>query len=243
MRENCGINFQENTRYSRRAGMGAHHKPKKPEPGKTYPGAKKMKLPYPKADETLNLHALLRARRSVRSYDHEYIMELRHLACLLWAASGVREEAAGKRLRMAPSAGALYPLETYVVANRVEMLTPGIYHYLPEEHALELVKPGLFADDAKQASLGVPMLSACSAVVVWSAVFDRTRSRYSERAFRYIYLDCGHAAQNLALEAVNLGLSSCQIGSYFDDEWDTLLGLEPQSESVIYLSVAGKEKA
>lgn len=236
------MNFQDNTRYSRRKGMGAHHKPKKPEAVKTYPGAKKLKLPYPKADETNNLHALLHARRSVRSYDHEAIMELRQLACLLWAAAGVSEDSAGKRLRTAPSAGALYPLEIYVVVNRVEMLTPGIYHYLPEEHALELVKPGLLAAEAERASLAGPMVSAASAVIAWSAVFDRTRSRYSERAFRYIYLDCGHAAQNLALEAVNLGLSTCQLGAYFDDEWDALLELDPAYESVIYLSVAGKEK-
>lgn len=86
------------------------------------------------------------------------------------------------------------------------------------------------------------MVEKADVVFIWSAVFDRSKWKYKQRAYRYIYLDAGHIAQNLALAAVALGLGSCQIAAIYDDEANDLPGLDGTGESVIYMSVVGRPK-
>jgi SagB-type dehydrogenase family enzyme len=76
-------------------------------------------------------------------------------------------------------------------------------------------------------------------VFIWTAVFQRTKWKYGQRAYRYIYLDAGHIAENLALAAVSLGLGSCQIGALFDEEINQIIGVDGKEESVLYMTVAG----
>ncbi|MFQ6038793.1 MAG: SagB/ThcOx family dehydrogenase, partial [Candidatus Aminicenantales bacterium] len=161
------------------------------------------------------------------------------LSQLLWATQGITREEMGFAFRVCPSAGALYPVETYVVLHKVKGLDPGIYHYAVLDHHLERIKSGDFRMPVARAALDQDMAFAASAVFVWTAVFGRAKWKYGQRAYRYVYLDAGHIAQNLALAAVGLNLGTCQIGALYDEEVNALLEVDGVEESVVYMSVVG----
>jgi SagB-type dehydrogenase family enzyme len=125
------------------------------------------------------------------------------------------------------------------VINNVTGLPAGIYHYNIAKHVLEELVLGNFSREIANAALAQNMCMTAPAVIVWSAIFERSRWKYRQRAFRYIYLDAGHIAQNLALSATSIGLGSCQIGAIYDDEVNALLGIDGVEESAIYLSAVG----
>jgi SagB-type dehydrogenase family enzyme len=204
---------------------------------KEYPDKTRFSLPKPYA-ETVSLHEALRKRRSIRRYTPRPLT-IDQLSYLLWATAGIQRSEGDFHFRPAPSAGALYPIETYIVVNNVEGLTKGIYHYATRPHALEELKSGDFARDIVRATMGQRMHADAPVTFIWTAIFQRSKFRYHERAYRYIHLDAGHIAQNLALAAVGLGLGSCQVGAYFDDEVNGLIGVDGTEESVIYMSVVG----
>jgi SagB-type dehydrogenase family enzyme len=161
------------------------------------------------------------------------------LAFLLWASTGIQRTEHGYEFRTAPSAGALYPIETYIAANNVEEVEEGIYHYNIKDHLLEEIKVGNFGGQLAHAALDQEMCVDSSVVFIWTAVFRRSTWKYSQRAFRYIYLDAGHIAQNLALAAVSLGCGSCEVGAFFDDEINSIVNIAEADESTICLSVVG----
>jgi len=157
----------------------------------------------------------------------------------LWATQGITRRIHGHAFRTAPSAGALYPVETYLSLFNIENIEPGIYHYAVETHELERLQSGDFRRKTAQAALDQDMAFAANAVFIWTAVFPRSKWKYKQRAYRYVYLDAGHIAGNLTLAAVALGLGSCQIAALYDDEANALLGIEGEKESVLYMSVLG----
>ena len=124
-------------------------------------------------------------------------------------------------------------------AKNVEGLDRGLYHYDIKLHLLEELKAGDFSVLLTEACLGQEMLLSAAAVFIWSGLFFRSKWKYKQRAYRYVYLDCGHIAQNLALCASTLGLGSCQVGAFYDDEVNSILGLDGEKESSIYLTVVG----
>ncbi|WNZ30346.1 MAG: SagB/ThcOx family dehydrogenase [Candidatus Bathyarchaeota archaeon] len=139
----------------------------------------------------------------------------------------------GYEFRNSPSAGALYPIETYLFAKKVDTIDMGLYHYNIKSHLLEELKTGDFSDYLANSCLGQSMLSFAAVVLVWSAVFSRSKWKYKQRAYLYIYLDCGHIAQNLALTATSIGLGSCQIEAFYADEINALIDLDGTKESTI----------
>ena len=153
---------------------------------------------------------------------------------------GITRRERGYEFRTAPSAGALYPIETYLGVNAVDGVQPGIYHYSVRDHALEQVRKGALGVEVARAALDQAMCARAPLVFMWTAVFERSRWKYDERAYRYVYLDAGHIAQNMALAAVSLGLGSCQIAATYDDEVNELLGVDGEEESVLYMSVVGR---
>jgi SagB-type dehydrogenase family enzyme len=193
-------------------------------------------LPPPKLTGTLPLEETLAARRSVRSY-RSTALTWQEIGQLLWAAQGVTLNRAPSllSLRSAPSAGALYPLETYVVTGE------GLYHYLPATHAVlpnpqfglrqALWEPGLKQDYIRDAP----------AVFVLAAVYQRTAARYGARAARYVHMEAGHAAENLLLQAVALGLGGVVIGAFYDDQVQEVLSL-PEEQQPLYLIPVGHPK-
>jgi SagB-type dehydrogenase family enzyme len=238
-----GDSFQKGTKYFRDRLSSKPDWSNKPEPYKEYPGALKIQLPSPDAmaAKASSLAECLRKRASVREFSGEPLDKLT-LSFLFWASGGIRTKSkvrSGFEFRTAPSAGALYPIETYVVANRVHGVESGIYHYSVREHSLELLRQGNFGQDVSFAALEQRMCQDAAVVFIWTAIFERTRWKYGQRAYRYVYLDVGHIAQNLALAAAGIGLGSCQIGALFDDEVNAIIGVDGKDESVIYMSAVG----
>jgi SagB-type dehydrogenase family enzyme len=234
-----GDQFQEETKYSRDRMSGRTLDwPKQPKLYKTYPDKPKHKLPDASALLSLPLGEVLKNRKSVRTFSDKPIC-LEKLSCLLWACAGISRKERGYEFRTAPSAGALYPIETYIVVNRAEGIAPGVYHYAVCGHELELLKEGHCGEQTARAALGQTQCMEAPVVFIWTAVFQRTKWKYGQRAYRYIYLDAGHIAENLALAAVSLGLGSCQIGALFDEEINQIIGVDGKEESVLYMTVAG----
>lgn len=170
------------------------------------------KLPQPLLHGGDPLQSVLARRRSVREYSDEPLT-LDELSQLLWAAQGVT---APEGLRAAPSAGALYPLTPYVVIGNVEGLPVGVYKHDPVVHLLALVAEGDRRAELADAALGQECVAAAAAVIVLGGVYGRTTRKYGERGRRYVHQEVGHAAQNVCLEAVALGLGTVVVGA-FDD--------------------------
>ncbi len=235
----AGERFQQETKYHRKS-PGEDRSGPSPRPPlyKDYPGARKVRLPPPGTPALFSLAEVLSRRRSVRDYSPRP-MHQRDVSFLLWASSGIQRVESGHAFRTVPSAGALYPVDTYVIAHRVEGIAQGVYHYGVRDHQLEEIASGDFRADLLRAALFQEFCSEAGAAFVWTAVFGRATWKYRQRAFRYVYLDAGHIAQNLALAAVGLGLGTCQVAAFFDDEMNALLGVDGVEESVIYMSAVG----
>jgi SagB-type dehydrogenase family enzyme len=167
---------------------------------------------------------------------------MEELSQLLWAIQGVTAHAGDYALRTAPSAGALYPIETYVLVNRVSDLGAGLYHYDVRQHRLEVVRKGDFGSDIAQAALGQTFLQEAALVFLWTAVVARSKWKYRERAYRYIYMDAGHIGQNAYLAAEVLGLGACTVGAFLDDEVNSVIGIDGENEIAIYLCAVGKKR-
>lgn len=238
MTSGIGERFQRETKY-RPGGLGGGATGEAPPPlYKEYPRAADLPLPEPDPGERMSLDGALRRRRSVRDFSRRPL-SAGQLSYLLWASSGIRPGGEDGGYRTAPSAGALYPVETYLTVNRVEGVRQGIYHYAVRPHALEELCAGHFGMETARAALGQEMCAEAAVVFIWTAVFPRSTWKYGQRAYRYVYLDAGHIAENLALAAVALGLGSCQIAALFDDEVNALVGADGAGESVLYMSAAG----
>lgn len=196
-----------------------------------------MRLPKPEFKGLILEDALLK-RRSVREYTKRPL-SLKDLSQLLFAAQGVTERSWGIDLRTAPSAGALYPFEIYIVVNRVEGLKAGTYRYSAKDHSIVIISEGEFSGDISDAALGQDAIMEVGALFVLSAVFNRTRSKYGERGFRYVYMEAGHISQNIYLQAVSLGLGSVMVGAFRDDEVNRLIGVDGAKETVISIHAVG----
>lgn len=234
-----GDTFQQDTKYHRdQREKGLFERIAVPEPYKEYPGSNGIKLPIPGSKSVLTLDEVLRRRKSVRRFTKQPLT-LEQLSYLLWASNGVQRIERGHEFRTVPSAGALYPVETYLVVHNVEGLAPGVYHYAIREHALEEIKVGDFRREITLAALGQRVCDDAAVVFVWTAIFNRSKHKYRQRAYRYVYLDAGHIGHSLALSAVSLGLGSCQVGALFDDDVNQILDVYGVEESVVYMSVVG----
>jgi len=213
--------------------------------------------PAPALDEYPgpDIYQCVSRRRSVRSFGATPL-SLLELSRLLWASGGITTSYITPHgqdfYRAAPTAGALYPIETYVVVNRVEGLEPGLYHYrvagvdilerpiTEGSHALEQLKTEDLRGEISAAALDQLMCAKAAAVFLWTAVFARSIWKYRERAYRYFYLDAGHMAAQLSLAAVAQGLGSCPIAAFYDDEVNGLLGIDGESEGIVYMTAVGR---
>ncbi len=206
---------------------------------------KVITLPEPRRQSDCSVEQALLHRRSVRTYKPEPLA-LKELSQLLWAAYGITKEMPLPAflqggLRTAPSAGALYPLEIYVVAGEVTGLAPGIYRYRSAGHALELIAAGDHRQELARAAWDQSFIAKAPAVLVYAAVFARTTGKYGERGrSRYVCMDLGHSAQNVYLQAEALGLGTCAVGAFDDASVAKVMGLKSEEEP-LYLMPAGKK--
>lgn len=165
-------------------------------------GTEPILLPPPEPEGGLSIEAALHQRRSVRAFAPA-ALAFKDVAQLLWAAQGMTD---ARGFRTAPSAGALYPLEVYLAAGAVEQLHAGVYHYDPIAHAVSIMLAGDQRAALSRATLGQTWVRDAAAALVICAVYRRTMAKYGERGIRYAQIEVGHAAQNVYLQAVSLGL-------------------------------------
>lgn len=187
-------------------------------------------LPKPRLKGEVSVEEALSRRRSIRSYT-DRPLTLQAISQLCWAAQGITREETG--FRTAPSAGATYPLELYVVWEK------GVYRYDPRSHRLEARVAQDKRGDLAQAALGQRMVAQAPAVFVISAVYERTGRRYGRRAVRYVHMEAGHVGQNIALQAVALGLGSVPVGAFHDGDVAEVLEL-PKDEAPLYIIPVGE---
>jgi SagB-type dehydrogenase family enzyme len=169
------------------------------------------------------------------------------LSALLAAGYGVTHALEGEfqpgvlplPLRAVPSGGALYPLELFVAALRVDGLDPGVYHFDPLGSVVETVRHGLEHGEVAELSTYPEIVAGCGALIVISAVFGRSRFKYGLRAYRFALLEAGHVGQNLLLAAAALGLAAVPLGGFYDRRADQFLGLDGVNESTLYMVAVG----
>ena len=183
----------------------------------------RIQLPAADVDGGLPLQSALQERRSIREFSRASLSP-EDVAQLLWAAQGIT---AGRELRTAPSAGALYPLELYLLAGNVDGLSPGVYRYRPKKHDLVLLASGDHRRPLAAAALGQDWVRRAPAVLVFTAVYERTLRKYGQRGHRYVHMEVGHAAQNVYLQATSLDLGTVMVGAFIDEEVSAALQLPP----------------
>jgi SagB-type dehydrogenase family enzyme len=239
--EAIGALFQQETKHDpERPGNYFLDWSRQPPPFKIYDKPiGRIALPNPQTAGDPNLWRALQKRRSRRDYRAGERLATGILSTLLWATQGATARWGDVLFRTAPSAGGLFPVETYVYAGAVENLDVGFYHYRPQAFDLEFLKRGDFSQALAHAALDQPMIAQAQATFIWSAVIARGRWKYRQRVYRYIYLDAGHIAQNLYLAAEALGLGVCAVGAFYDDLVNGLLDLDGTDETVIYMASVG----
>lgn len=196
-------------------------------------GSTVVSLPAASVKGTMSLEEAIVKRQSASLFKAEPI-SVQQLSQLLWAAQGVTSKG-----RTAPSAGALYPLDLYVIAGNVKDLPPGIYRYLPMDNSLELLQSG---DKRKELATAVHEpkdISAAAALIVIAANPVKTQAKYGSRGQRFVYLETGHATENLLLQAAALGLGTVAIGGFEENTLQLLMNL-PKEEEALYIVPVGK---
>jgi len=199
-----------------------------------------IQLPAVRHDGPVSVEKAIQGRRSIRSFPGDPI-SLEALAQVLWAGQGVTvpmdeaPEGFGWKwmggYRTAPSAGALYPLELYVVVGAAEGLEAGLYRYVPTAHALELIQEGDLRNEVWDVALRQTAIQEAPVTLVFAAVVARTEAKYGERAERYVNMEVGAAAENVYLQCGALDLGTVFMGAFRDDAVKELLGL-PQDQRV-----------
>jgi len=189
-------------------------------------GERPIRLPDAEFRGEMSIEESIKQRRSVRDFRRQSLT-LNDVSQLLWAAQGIT---GGRGLRSAPSAGALYPLELYLVAGNVDGLSPGVYRYRPGKHDMILITSGDQRRPLATAALGQSWVRRAPAVLVITGVYERTQRKYGERGRRYVHMEVGHAAQNVYLQATSLGLGTVMVGAFRDNDVQEALGLPADHE-------------
>ncbi|MBA4390653.1 MAG: nitroreductase [Syntrophus sp. (in: bacteria)] len=239
-----GEQFQHETKYTPETLNGYMLDWKAiPEPFKEYQNPiSRISLPEPKTPNGGNLWKLLLKRRTRREYSVQHTLKLNDLAALLWATQGLTAQLGDTFFRTAPSAGGLYPIETYLSIRAVDDLEQGLYHFRPGDFDLEFLKNGDFSEKLMAASLQQTVILNAQVTFIWSGLIARGKWKYRQRCYRYIYLDAGHIGQNLYLAGEALGLSVCAVGAFYDDDVNHIVGLDGIKETVIYMAAVGLRK-
>jgi SagB-type dehydrogenase family enzyme len=186
-------------------------------------------LPVPRVTGEMPLETAIHRRRSVREFGSEPVGK-NALSQLLWAAQGITDE---RGYRAAPSAGALYPLETYVLTAE------GLDHYQVDSHALVRVGGQDLRPAVRAAAFDQACITSAPAVFLFTAVYERTCAEYGGRGRMFVHMDVGHAAQNLLLQAEALGLAGVPVAALDPEELSRILAL-PEDEEPVYLVPIGR---
>lgn len=215
------------------------------------PAAEFFPLPAPRFDSQFSVEKALKSRQSVREY-RDRPLSLTEISQILWAAQGFtreRKEPPARwnpkyewqgGLRTAPSAGALYPMEIYLLAGKVEGLPAGLYKYLPKHHALKKVSDLDKRKELCRAALNQSQIEKAPAVIVMAAVYERTSYKYGERAERYVHLEAGSIAENIYLQATALSLGTVLVGAFSDPDVKKILALPSEEIPLVIMPLGHK---
>jgi SagB-type dehydrogenase family enzyme len=201
------------------------------------PAPDTIALPEPDGSGKLSLEKALASRRSVRRYS-AIPPSIAQISQLLWAAQGITSRDGS---RTAPSAGALYPLELYVVAAKVEGLPGGIYKYRPRKHDLMRISDEDRRREIAAAALDQSCVRTAPAIIAIAAVYDRATSKYSDRGVMYTHMEVGLAGQNIYLQAESLELGTVMVGAFYEEKLGKLLEI-PDEEVVLALMAVGRKR-
>jgi SagB-type dehydrogenase family enzyme len=198
--------------------------------------AGKITLPPPNQTSDTSLEQALVGRRSVRTYRSDPL-SLAEVSQLLWATQGITSPD-GKRT--APSAGALYPLEIYIMVGNMDGLNPGIYHFMPQTHELVLVLEGDRRNELSEAALDQSSVRDAPVVFIITAIFERTTKKYGDRGIHYVHMEVGSAAQNIYLQAVSLELGTVFIGAFYENDVKQLTQIDDEAVPLGLMPVGKK---
>jgi SagB-type dehydrogenase family enzyme len=204
---------------------------------KSYDSAPKTRLLPPASTETGVAH-IIRKRKSVRSFVAEPL-SLEQLSQILLSGDGVTQVRGGVAHRAAPSGGAKYPIEIYVIAADVDSLLPGLYHFQVADSTLELLHEGDLSGDIHYAANLQDAVGASPATLILSARFARSTEKYADRGYRYTYIEAGAIFENIQLQAVELGLGTVPVGAFNDDAVNALLDIDGAHEAAILIIPLG----
>ncbi|MGB9006010.1 MAG: SagB/ThcOx family dehydrogenase [Candidatus Aminicenantales bacterium] len=212
--------------------------------------AETIQLPPPRQDSRMSVEKAISQRRSVREFA-EGSLSLVEISQILWAAQGFTQERKDPPrlwnpkyewqggLRTAPSAGALYPMEIYLLAGNIEGLTTGVYKFVPKSHSLKKIMAGDKRSALSDAALKQAAIEKAAAVVVMAGVYERTSYKYGERAERYVVMEAGSIAENIYLQGATLGLGTVLIGAFKDEEVKKVLQM-PEDERPLIIMPLGR---
>ena len=184
-------------------------------------------LPKPSLDGKVSVEKAIRERRTIRDFK-DRLLSLNHLSQLLWAA---------------PSAGALFPLDIYVIVGEkgVKGMEAGVYHYLPRTHEILPIAKGDLRKEVASASLQQMWMAQAPIIFIITAEYKRNAWKYGERGIRYALIEVGHVGQNLFLQAEALGLGAGIVGAFNDLEVSKMAGLPPKHEPLLIMPVGYKK--
>ncbi|HZH13078.1 MAG TPA: SagB/ThcOx family dehydrogenase [Archangium sp.] len=245
--------FHENSKMSRRERHTAFALPPSDETVvramnqlrtvKPYQDFPKVALPQELPASEKSLDEVLVGRESARRFQ-QGDLHLVELAKALFMGYGITRDNSDthfpRPFRTIPSGGALYPLEIYVHATRVQGLEPGLYHYDPEDSSLDVLRVGDDSGILASSAFQPELVQDAAAILLVSAVFMRSTFKYGDRGYRFVLLEAGHLAQNVILTTREMGLAAVPLGGYVDREWDGYLGVDGLSESVVYALLLGR---
>jgi SagB-type dehydrogenase family enzyme len=203
-------------------------------------GHASIPLPKPSSDGKVSVEKAIKQRRTIRDFQ-ERTLSLNHLAQLLWSAQGITDLTKGRRV--APSGGALYPLDIYTLIgeNGVEKMEAGIYHYLPKEHSMSMILKGDRRREISSASLSQMWMAKAPVIFIITAEYKRITGKYGERGIRYALIEVGHVGQNVFLQAEALELGAGIVGAFNDLEVSKVARLPPQHEPLLMMPVGYKK--
>jgi SagB-type dehydrogenase family enzyme len=200
-------------------------------------------LPVPDLKGSRPFEEVLSKRRSRRSFSDNAV-SIEEISQILWAANGISGASDhtqnDKKSRTAPSAGATYPLELYLLAGNITGIDPGVYRHNPSGHSLIRLIDRDIKTEMASAALNQDMIETAPACLFFTAVFNRSTMVYGRRGSeRYVCMDLGHAAQNVYLQAEALYLGTCAIGAFNDLAVTRLMRL-PHNETPLYIMPVGR---
>jgi SagB-type dehydrogenase family enzyme len=203
-------------------------------------------IPLPKPEEitvdAMDLRTAIGQRRSTRHYARDPLT-IEELAYLCWCTQGMVEvKAPFYTLRNVPSAGGRHAMETYLLISRVSGIPPGLYRYLAFSHSLATIDTTSgISDRIMSACLGQAFVRSSAVSFIWTAVIYRMSWRYSERAYRLVHLDAGHACQNLYLASEQIECGACAIGAFDDQQMADVLNIDGEEEFCLYCATVGRK--